>query len=98
MRFQGGGSSHINTMPVRSAAEILKEYNENISYAAGYDSRTEKELPELEKEAEELAKNSDLVLFFGGLTDRTGGGRVRQKNAGNAGKSEKTAGEALQCK
>ena len=73
MRFQGGGSSHINTMPVRSAAEILKEYNENISYAAGYDSRTEKELPELEKEAEELAKDSDLVLFFGGLTDRTEG-------------------------
>ena len=49
------------------------EYARNISYAAGYDSGTEKELPELEKEAEELAKDSDLVLFFGGLTDRTEG-------------------------
>ena len=69
-------------LAVRSAAEIMKEYNENISYAAGYDSRTEKELPELEKEAEELAKKLTGIMLkikvragengkiFGGVTSK----------------------------
>ena len=37
MRFQGGGSSHINTAPYPDAVEALKEFYD-VEYVPGYDS------------------------------------------------------------
>ena len=67
MRFQGGGSSHITTVKTKNAVESLKESYPNVEFVKGYlDDSTDKKL---ELEALESAKRSDVVLFFGGLTD-----------------------------
>ncbi len=68
MRFQGGGSSHITTVKTKNALESLTEIYENIDYAKGYleDSTNSK----LQGEAVEKAKTADVVLFFGGLSDK----------------------------
>ena len=42
MRFQGGGSSHINSAPYPNAVEALKEYYE-VEYVPGYDSTFRKQ-------------------------------------------------------
>ncbi len=75
MRFQGGGSSHITTVPRPNAIECLERINreENrgfqIDYRQGYHADSYRSDGTLEKEALEAAKNADIVLFFGGLTD-----------------------------
>ena len=69
MRFQGGGSSHINTARTPSALESLRNLGVTVAYAPGYSLRDE-ENRELEEQALNLAANGKTVLFFGGLTDQ----------------------------
>ena len=69
MRFQGGGSSHINTARTPSALEALRNLGVTVAYAPGYSLRDE-ENRELEEQALTLAANQKTVLFFGGLTDQ----------------------------
>ena len=71
-RYQGGGSSHINSFRVDSAWEIAskdEELREKIRYAEGYS--TKEDVVDLEKikEAVELAKKSDKAVIFAGLPD-----------------------------
>lgn len=68
MRFEGGGSSHVNAIHVVTPLEALKGYG-IFPYAEGY--RTVDDEPDEEKEnkALELAKGSSKIIFFAGLTD-----------------------------
>ena len=68
-RYQGGGSSHINSAYVPSVAELIGE-RENIRYAKGFSIRSEKVDEALEEEALALAKTSEVSVVFAGLPER----------------------------
>jgi len=72
-RFQGGGSSHINTKNISSAVDSFKKAGVNFTYAKGFFTenrgKSEDEKQKLIDEALELAKNSGTVLVFAGLPD-----------------------------
>ncbi len=67
-RFQGGGSSHINSFKVESALDAVKAYAE-VAYAQGYDVKEDKIDEAMVKEAVETAKNADVAVIFAGLPD-----------------------------
>lgn len=67
-RYQGGGSSHINSFKVESALEAAKDLS--VSYVRGYDDRLDVAVENLEKQALELAQQSDVAVLFIGLPDR----------------------------
>ena len=67
-RYQGGGSSHINSFKLVSAVEASKELQ--VTYASGYDDSLDVAVEELENQAVELAKKSDVAVLFIGLPDR----------------------------
>ena len=69
MRFQGGGSSHINTASFPNALDALRKLGVTVAYAPGYSLKDE-ENRELEEQALALAAGQKTVLFFGGLTDQ----------------------------
>lgn len=69
MRFQGGGSSHINTASFPNALDALRKLGVAVTYAPGYSLKDE-ENRELEEQALALAAGQKTVLFFGGLTDQ----------------------------
>ena len=79
VKFQGGGSSHINTKHYPDAVESLKNEGYEVSYAKGYysgfckKSELQKLNAPLIEEALNLAKtaaaNNMPLLFFCGLTD-----------------------------
>ncbi|HKL74347.1 MAG TPA: glycoside hydrolase family 3 C-terminal domain-containing protein [Clostridia bacterium] len=69
MRYQGSGSSRINPYKLTSFTDYLDEIKEDYFYAEGYDFKEDKPNKALIKEAVELAKNSEQVLLFVGLTD-----------------------------
>ena len=68
-RYQGGGSSHINSEYVTSAIKYIKG-NENVHYAKGYEIIEDKTDMALLDEAIELAKKSDVAVIFAGLPDQ----------------------------
>ena len=69
-RYQGGGSSHINSMYVTSAYAAAKDAGiANVSFAKGFDDKEDKYDEALANEAIELAKNSDVAVVFAGLPD-----------------------------
>ena len=67
-RFQGGGSSHINSFKVESALDAVKVYTE-VTYAQGYDVKEDKIDEAMVKEAVETAENADVAVIFAGLPD-----------------------------
>lgn len=67
-RYQGGGSSHINSFKVTSALDAVKDYCE-VTYAQGYESNTDVPDVKLINEAVECAKKCDAAVVFCGLTD-----------------------------
>ena len=66
-RFQGGGSSHVNSYKVTSVLEAAKGLD--VTYAPGYDTNTTESDEALLKEAQEAAKNADVAVVFVGITD-----------------------------
>lgn len=73
-RYQGGGSSHINSFKVESALEaarIMEKTGElaEVSYAKGFDDIRDETDEALLKEAVENAKNADVAVIFAGLPD-----------------------------
>ncbi len=72
-RFQGGGSSHINSFKTESAMDALEIVDginkENIIYAQGYDDLEDKTDEELLREAVEAAKSAETAVIFAGLPD-----------------------------
>lgn len=66
-RYQGGGSSHINSTKVESAVEAAKD--KNMIYAQGYEINTDQVNETLMKEAVEAAKQAKTAVVFAGLPD-----------------------------
>ncbi len=69
MRFQGAGSSHINTAHTPNLLEAMSLGGANFEYAKGYNVTSDKINEALEKEAVEKAKDYGVILFCGGLPD-----------------------------
>ncbi len=67
-RYQGSGSSHINSFKVTNALTAAEKYAD-VSYAQGYSTDGDIINTDLINEAVELAKNSDTAVIFAGLTD-----------------------------
>lgn len=73
MKFQGGGSSHINAAEYPSAMESLKALGYEIDYAQGYSTElgnvSEKGYAQALELARKAAAEKVPVLFFCGLTE-----------------------------
>lgn len=67
-RYQGGGSSHINSFKVTSALEAAEGISE-IIYAQGYDTEDDIIDEVMLNEAVEAAKNAETAVIFAGLPD-----------------------------
>ncbi|WP_143098726.1 glycoside hydrolase family 3 C-terminal domain-containing protein [Ruminococcus albus] len=67
-RYQGGGSSHINSFKVTSALEAAKEFCK-VEYAQGYITTEDKTDAKLLEQAVECAKYNDKVVIFAGLPE-----------------------------
>lgn len=68
-RYQGGGSSHINSFHVSALADELRQYP-NITYAQGYTIDSENTDPALLAEAVQTAGKANKVILILGLPDR----------------------------
>ena len=67
-RYQGGGSSHINSFKVESLLDAL-EGNENIIYAQGYDTVNEEPDEIMITQAVAAAAKADKAVIVAGLPD-----------------------------
>ncbi|MBD5452976.1 MAG: glycosyl hydrolase [Lachnospiraceae bacterium] len=67
-RYQGGGSSHINSHKVTSAMDAVSGMS-NIVYAQGYRDEEDKTDEKLLAEAMEAAKKAKVAVIFAGLPD-----------------------------
>lgn len=68
-RFQGSGSSSINPLLLENAYDEFKKSGISFSYAQGYDSSDDLPNYDLITDACNIAKDSDIVLIFAGLTE-----------------------------
>ena len=66
-RFQGGGSSHINSFRITSALEAAQGMN--VTYARGYSVKEDTATEEQIAEAVAAAKNAKVAVVFAGLPD-----------------------------
>lgn len=74
MRFQGGGSSHINAAFNKNAIDSLKDAGYDVTYIQGYKNDTDVTDPAMAKEAINTInsiykKGQTAILFFLGLTE-----------------------------
>lgn len=67
-RYQGGGSSHINSHKVTSAMDAVAGMD-NITYSQGFDDAADETDEALLKEAVEAAKAAKTAVIFAGLPD-----------------------------
>ena len=71
-RYQGGGSSHVNSYKVTSVLDAVTDL-ENLTYCQGYIEEPEKgqeaEEERLLQEALEAAEKADKAVVFAGLPD-----------------------------
>lgn len=67
-RYQGGGSSHINSFKVTGAWEMAKELP-NVTFAQGYDDTEDEIDEELVAEAVKAAGEAEVAVVFAGLPD-----------------------------
>lgn len=72
VRYQGGGSSHINPTKLDNTYEEIVSFagSENVRYARGYDLSIDDTIYELAEEAKKLAIEADKVILFIGLPER----------------------------
>ena len=70
-RYQGGGSSHINSWKVESALDAAKEIPElaNVTFAEGYQDEKDEVVEALQSEAVKTAAEADVAVLFLGLPD-----------------------------
>ena len=67
-RYQGGGSSHINSHKVTAAWDILKDMP-SITYAQGYEDTQDVTDDKLLEEAVQTAAKAKVAVIFAGLPD-----------------------------
>ncbi len=68
-RYQGGGSSHINSHKVTSALDAASGVYD-VVYAQGFDDVQDETDAQLLAEAVETAKNAEAAVIFAGLPDK----------------------------
>ncbi|MDD6656069.1 MAG: glycoside hydrolase family 3 C-terminal domain-containing protein [Lachnospiraceae bacterium] len=69
-RYQGGGSSHINSEKVTSALDAIAEAEiTNVTFAKGFDDQIDAVDEVLEAEAVEAAAQAEVAVVFAGLPD-----------------------------
>ncbi len=68
-RYQGGGSSHINSHKVTSALDAAAGMD-NVTYAQGFDDKEDRTDEKLLAEAVEAAKGAEVAVIFAGLPDK----------------------------
>ena len=66
-RYQGGGSSHINSYKIDNAFDEASKYG--VFYAKGYDIKADRVDISLIQEAVKLSSQTDKVVIFAGLPD-----------------------------
>jgi len=70
MRFQGGGSSHVNAFEVSQLVDIAPNYSKNIKVAKGFDiNKYIKSDHKLENEALEIANQVKKVVYVVGIPE-----------------------------
>ena len=67
-RYQGGGSSHINSYKVTGALELVKDMP-NVLFAEGYNDQEDKVDEKMVEEAVKAAKEAEVAVVFAGLPD-----------------------------
>lgn len=67
-RYQGGGSSHINSHKITSALDEVQGMT-NVTYAQGFDDKEDQTDEKLLAEAVEAAKRAKTAVIFAGLPD-----------------------------
>lgn len=67
-RYQGGGSSHINSWKVESAVEAVREIAE-VTFAGGFEDDVDEVNEELQNEAIRIAQEAEVAVIFAGLPD-----------------------------
>ncbi len=67
-RYQGGGSSHINSFQVDSALEAVSEIAD-VAYAEGFSAYHDVYDESLASEAIDAARNADKAIIFAGLPE-----------------------------
>ena len=85
MRFQGGGSSHIQPTKMTNAIEAIREKGYQVTYIQGYQNEKEelgeKQLQDtIEKLKQEYRKKDCVILYFIGLTESYEGEGYDRKN------------------
>jgi len=68
-RYQGSGSSYINSFKVTSALETMANEGISVEYAEGYSIKEDKTDKILLLEAMEIAQNADVAVIYAGLTE-----------------------------
>ena len=66
-RFQGGGSSHINSFKITGAVEAAKDLK--VTYSRGYDVASDDAPEAMIAEAVDAAKKAKVAVVFAGLPD-----------------------------
>jgi len=73
VRYQGGGSSHVNPtkldIPYDEIVKIVGD-EANVLYSDGYDLESDEVKYELIEEAKKIAQKSDVAIIFAGLPER----------------------------
>lgn len=69
MRYQGGGSSHVNASKTVNIIDIASNYSKNLKCAKGFSIENQKIDIKLEKEALELANQSKKVIYAVGVPE-----------------------------
>ena len=67
-RYQGGGSSHINSYKVTGALEFVKDMS-TVTFARGYDDKEDVVDEKMVAEAVKAAKEAEVAVVFAGLPD-----------------------------
>ncbi|MEH7492606.1 glycoside hydrolase family 3 C-terminal domain-containing protein [Neobacillus niacini] len=69
-RYQGGGSSHINSFKVSNAYDVASQFMAgNLTYAQGYQTDSLENDANLVQEAVAVAKGADVAVIFAGLPE-----------------------------
>ena len=67
-RYQGGGSSHINSWKVESALEAVKDIA-GVTFSRGFDDAEDIVDEKLQEEAVKAAQEAEIAVVFAGLPD-----------------------------
>lgn len=67
-RYQGGGSSHINSAKTTSAWDLAKDMG-NVVFAQGFNDKKDVIEEDLIEESVKAAKESEVAVIFAGLPD-----------------------------